>query len=155
MNHQHLFLFEKGIWLGQGTIKLSEIEEELQFHMKWKVEPQGSTGIVDCHQEIHIVGVADAVLNEFQIFDIEQGQFSLMLENYALGKIQGKGLIKEKILGWELKDLKVGFEGFEFYERKKDGTYFLHAEYMSGESQKTEIQGKIWLQENAKAKGKK
>ena len=68
------------------------------------------------------------------------------LENEALGKVQGKGLISEKVIAWEFRMQDIGFEGFEFYEKLDDKNYLMRAEYATADQFRTVINGKIWKQ---------
>jgi hypothetical protein len=68
------------------------------------------------------------------------------LENQALGKITGKGLINEKVIAWEFRVEDIGFEGFELYEKQDDLTYLMRAEYATSDQFRTLIQGRVWQQ---------
>ena len=70
--------------------------------------------------------------------------FSIDLENQALGKITGNGLINDKVIAWEFRVEDIGFDGFEFYEEQPDNSYLMHAEYATSDQFRTLIQGKVW-----------
>lgn len=142
--NQHAFLFNSGIWLGQGTIQLNMVTEELAFFTRWSVENKDNSKGIACEQEIQIKGFADMTRNKFIISNIEHGEFVIDLENQAVGKIQGKGLINDKIIAWEFRINDIGFEGFELYERQEDQSYLLRAEYATTDQFRTLIQGRIW-----------
>src|SRR5579871_4488656 len=125
---QHLFLLTPATWLGQGKIQLNMVAEELGFFTKWTIEPIDSEGRINCSQEIQVKGLSDVMHNEFTLSDVTGGEFSMQLENQALGKIVGKGLINDKLIAWEFRVADIGFEGFEFYEKQEDNTYLMRAE---------------------------
>ncbi len=141
---QHLFIFTPGIWLGEGKVKLSTIDESLSFYTKWKILSQDDMGYIECIQEIQISGLSDIMINQFIFYDILQKNFCIELENQTLGKVIGKGLINSKRLAWEFRLGHLGFEGFEFYEATEDGGYKMHAEYATMDDYRTELHGKIW-----------
>lgn len=143
---RHLFLFSPGKWLGEGKIHLNMVEEELLFFTRWKIEEKEEKGRIICTQEIQIKGLSDIMINQFSFFDITSSGFSLDMENYAVGKISGKGFIQEKRIGWEFRVQETGFEGFEFYDKQTDELYFMHGEFSTPDDLRTKIKGKIWRQ---------
>ncbi|GAB4187428.1 MAG: hypothetical protein Tsb0015_06140 [Simkaniaceae bacterium] len=145
---EHVFLFEPGTWLGEGKIKLTMSEEKLQFYTKWTIPKIDPSGCLECVQDIEISGLSDPMRNEFAITEIGEEGFVIELENQSLGKIFGKGMIKKNVISWEFRNAELGFEGFEFYEKQADGTYFMHAEYATTDDFRTVIQGKIWKQKD-------
>lgn len=142
--NQHAFLFNPGIWLGQGTIQLNMIAEEFAFFTRWNIENKDSSNKIACEQEIQVKGFAEMMRNQFRFSHIEHGEFIIDLENQAVGKIQGKGLINNKIIAWEFRINEIGFEGFEVYEKQEDQSYLLRAEYATADQFRTSIQGRIW-----------
>ena len=78
---------------------------------------------------------------QFTIYNL---QFSVQLQNQALGTIIGKGIINDKLIGWEFRMPEMGFEGFEFYEMQSEESYMMHAEYATSDEFRTTIRGKIW-----------
>jgi hypothetical protein len=118
----------------------------MKFYTKWTVPKIDPYGCLECQQEIEISGISDQMRNEFAITEIQDEGFIIELENQSLGKIFGKGIIKKNMIGWEFKHPEIGFEGFEFYEVKDDGSYFMHAEYATNDDFRTIIEGKIWKQ---------
>ncbi len=141
---QQLFLLQSGIWLGEGKICLTSSDEELKFYTRWTVPPIDSSGMLECVQDIEISGISDKMRNVFSLSEIGEKKFHIELENQTLGRIVGKGIIKENTIGWELRNLELGFEGFEFYNRESDDSYFMRAEYATSEDYRTIIQGRIW-----------
>ncbi len=48
-------------------------------------------GRIECLQEIQVKGLSDIMHNEFLIYNLNaSGEFSIDLENQALGRITGK-----------------------------------------------------------------
>ena len=84
--------------------------------------------------------------NEFFIYSLAGGEFAIDLENQALGKITGKGLINEKVIAWEFRIEDIGFEGFELYEKQDEKNYLMRAEYATNDQFRTLIQGRVWQQ---------
>ncbi len=141
---EHTFLFESKKWLGEGMIKLSMSDEELHFYTRWNLGKLDDSGKIPASQEVQIKGVEDPMHNQFIITDLTPTHFNIELENAALGKISGKGIIKENLIAWEFRNKEIGFEGFEFYEKQEDGTYFMRAEYATTDHFRTMIRAKIW-----------
>ncbi len=141
---QHPFLLTPSDWLGQGQIQLSMVAEELTFVTKWQIGAFDTEGKMDCQQEIQVKGLSDVMCNQFHIFDMNGGSFQIALENPALGKIMGKGIVNEKVIAWEFRIEEIGFEGFEMYEKQDEEHYIMRAEYATDEQFRTSIQGKVW-----------
>jgi len=143
---QHHFLTSPGTWLGEGKIQLNMVAEELAFFTRWNVENVDGDGRIECIQEIQVKGLSDIMHNQFMIYNMASGEFTIDLENQALGKITGKGLINEKVIAWEFRVEDIGFEGFELYEKQDDLTYLMRAEYATSDQFRTLIQGRVWQQ---------
>lgn len=143
----HAFLLNPSSWLGQGKIKLNMVAEELAFYTRWDVGLSDAKGRIECLQEIEVKGLSDIMHNQFALYNFNAGEFVIDLENQALGKIVGKGVVNEKIIAWEFRVDDLGFDGFEFYERIDDKNYLMRAEYATSDQFRTMIEGKIWLQE--------
>ncbi len=120
------------------------VEEELPFFTRWNISQKNNEGKIECVQEIEVKGLSEMMHNQFLFFDLHPGTFSLELDNPAVGKITGKGLITDKVIAWEFRATEIGFEGFELYEKQPDETYFMHAEYATTDQLRTVIKGKVW-----------
>lgn len=142
--NDHAFLFAAKNWLGEGTIKLSMVEEELNFHTRWNLGALDPHGQIAAIQEVQIKGMSDIMSNQFLITNMSKTEFDIELENAALGTIVGKGKIKDNLIAWEFRDTETGFEGFEFYEKQDDGSYLMRAEYATPDQYRTQIRGRIW-----------
>ncbi len=143
----HQFLLTSSSWLGQGKIQLNMVAEELAFFTRWNTENADGSGRIECLQEIQVKGLSDIMHNEFLIYNVTiGGEFSIDLENQALGKITGTGLINEKIIAWEFRVEEIGFEGFELYEKQDESNYLMRAEYATNDQFRTLIQGRLWKQ---------
>ena len=143
---KHSFIFSPGNWLGEGTIRLSMIEEDLVFFTRWKILEKDSSGCMECIQEIQVKGLSDIMINHFFLSEFSPLSFSILMENHAVGKVEGTGIINPAMVGWEFRAPEIGFEGFEFYERKTDELYHVHGEFSTNEDLRTTIHGKIWRQ---------
>jgi len=142
---KHSFIFLPGKWLGEGKIRLSLSEEELYFFMRWNIK-EAEEGVIVCTQEIQVKGLSEVMVNHLEIFDVVPSTFLLRMENHAVGKIEGKGVISDALVGWEFRMQEIGFEGFELYEKLPNGTYQVRGEFASGDLFRTQIDGKIWKQ---------
>ncbi len=138
----HEFIFLPGTWIGEGKITFSASPDEVKFYTRWKVSHPKDTGI-SCTQLVELHGVEDQVSNYFHIKDVSQKNFLVDLENELIGKAQGKGVIDENTIAWEVRG-PDNFEGYEVYERQPNGEYFMHAEYTSDDQFRTIIDGRIW-----------
>lgn len=144
-NHtHHPFILNPHDWLGEGKIQLNMVEEELSFFTKWNVAKKDDSGKIECLQEIQVKGLSDIMQNQFLFYDLTSGAFTIELENVALGKIIGSGIISDKVIAWEFRVSDIGFEGFEFYEKQLDNTYLMRAEYATADQFRTIITGKVW-----------
>ncbi|MBS0603467.1 MAG: hypothetical protein JSS60_00355 [Verrucomicrobia bacterium] len=143
---QHQFLLTPSSWLGQGKIQLNMVSEELAFFTRWSVENVDGDGRIECTQEIQVKGLSDIMHNEFLIYNLASGEFAIDLENQALGRITGKGLVNDKVIAWEFRVEEIGFEGFELYEKQDDKNYLMRAEYATSDQFRTLIQGRVWQQ---------
>jgi hypothetical protein len=146
---QHQFLLTPRTWLGQGQIQLNRVSEELTFFTRWNIGNVGQDGTIECFQEIQVKGLPDIMHNEFLIRNLSGGEFNIELENEALGKVSGKGLINDKVIAWEFRVEEIGFEGFELYELQDDKNYLMRAEYATDDQFRTLIQGRLWEQTSA------
>jgi hypothetical protein len=147
---KHDFIFAPSSWLGEGKIQLNMVDEELGFVTKWVVTDRDPTGKIECVQEIQVKGLSDVMHNQFTFFNLSNNNFTVELENPALGRVSGNGIINDKVIGWEFRIPDLGFEGFEFYEKQEDGSYLMRAEYATADQFRTLIRGKVWLQPSVK-----
>lgn len=143
---KHQFLMTPCTWLGQGKIQLNMVAEELGFMTRWHIKPIDGDGRIECTQEIQVKGLSEVMHNEFLIHNLIGGEFSIDLENQALGRVTGKGLINDKVIAWEFRVEAIGFEGFELYEKQDDKNYLMRAEYATDDQFRTLIQGRLWQQ---------
>lgn len=128
------------------------VEEELGFFTRWNAAHKDSSGRIECIQEIQVKGLSDIMLNQFSFYDVSPTTFAIELENQALGKVVGTGVISEKVIAWEFRVLELGFEGFEMYEKQTNDLYLMRAEYSTADQFRTVIQGKIWRPEAGRPK---
>lgn len=145
-HQEHPFLLYPNRWLGEGKIQLNLFEDELAFVTKWESSFKTPQGNIECVQEIQIKGLSDVMHNQFSLFNMNPNGFQIELENLALGKVVGKGILTDKLIAWEFRVPDLSFEGFEFYEKQKDGSYLMRAEYSTSDQYRTLIVGKIWQQ---------
>jgi hypothetical protein len=147
MSIQHPFILKPSSWLGEGKIQLNMVEEELSFYTRWKISQRDEGGKIECLQEIQVKGLSDIMHNQFLFYDLTPGTFIIDLENPALGKVTGTGLITDKVIAWEFRASAIEFEGFEFYEKQEDNSYLMRAEYATSDQFRTLIKGKVWEQQ--------
>lgn len=143
---QHAFIFAPASWIGEGKIQLNMVEEELGFVTRWTVSDKDPAGKIECVQEIQVKGLSDVMHNQFFLSNLTGNSFTIDMENPALGRVSGTGVINEKVIGWEFRVPDLGFEGFEFYEKQEDGSYLMRAEYATADQFRTIIRGKVWPQ---------
>lgn len=140
---KHAFIFEPGIWIGEGRVTFSASPEYVRFFTKWVVEKFDEEKGIVCHHYVEIQGINENMLNSISFFNITPKTFSVMLENNLIGKVPGTGIIDPKKIAWEYRG-HPEIEGFELYELLEDGDYMLHAEYASTDQYRTIIDGRIW-----------
>lgn len=139
----HEFLFNPGIWVGEGKITLNTSPEHLRFYTKWNIEKPDKKQKILCSQEVEMQGSEESVVNQLTVFDVTPTKFEIILENTLIGQIFGKGIVDLKTIAWEFRG-DTELEGFEVYELQDNGDYMLHAEYASPDSYRTTIDGRIW-----------
>lgn len=144
MNQFHKFIITPGRWAGEGKISLNMVAEELPFTMSWVISEKDASGKIHCVQEVQIQGLSEGMRNELIFSDFSLKEFSVEMENSNVGKVLGTGLVNDKIIAWEFRENDLNFEGFETYKFEKDGSYFIHGEYITTDQLRTQIEGKIW-----------
>jgi hypothetical protein len=144
----HNFILMPNAWMGEGTIVLNMVEEELNFFTKWHVQDKDSAGRISSMQEIQIAGISEVMRNELTFFEFTPKGFSVEMENANIGKVVGIGVYDEKLIAWEFRQNDLNFEGFETYHLLKDGSYKVHAEYVTSDQFRTQIDGRIWVPPN-------
>jgi hypothetical protein len=145
-DQHHPFILTPSSWLGEGKIQLNMVDEELAFFTRWKVAQKDDSGKIECVQEIQVKGLSDIMQNQFLFYDLAPGTFVIELENVALGRVVGNGVISDKVIAWEFRAPDLGFEGFELYEKQEDMSYLMRAEYATADQFRTVIKGKVWQQ---------
>jgi len=155
LKFKHFFILEPKPWIGEGVITLNMVEEKLNFFTKWNVTETDFAGKIQSVQELQISGISENMRNELIFFDFTENKFLVEMENLNIGKVVGKGVFDDKMLAWEFRENDLNFEGYETYHLQKDGTYLVHAEYVTSDQFRTQIDGKIWqpLAKDEKQKG--
>ncbi len=82
--------------------------------------------------------------NELTFFDFTDNKFSVEMENLNIGRVVGCGVYDEKVIAWEFRDNDLNFEGFETYHFQSDGSYSMHAEYVTADQFRTQIEGTLY-----------
>ncbi|NGX63002.1 MAG: hypothetical protein KR126chlam6_00406 [Candidatus Anoxychlamydiales bacterium] len=144
MKFKHYFIFEPKAWIGEGVITLNMVEERLNFFTKWAVTEQDFAGKIQSVQELQISGISENMRNELTFFDFSENKFSVEMENLNIGRVVGVGVFDEKMIAWEFRENDLNFEGYETYHLQKDGCYLMHAEYVTSDQFRTQIDGKLW-----------
>lgn len=139
----HIFLFQEGLWIGEGRITFSVSPEHIHFYTRWTSHPENETVAYRWTQEVEMQGTNERVDNHFLITPLSDTAFTISLENDIVGKALGKGVIDPKKMAWEIKSPDA-FHGFEIYELQENGDYMLHAEYVAQDNFRTLIDGRIW-----------
>jgi hypothetical protein len=143
---KHAFIFQPGLWIGEGKITFSSSPEHLHFYTKWMIAPLAGKSI-HCQQKVETRGVQDVVINDFKFLKLEESKFEVELKNELVGKVTGSGVIDTKTIAWEFRGNNQ-IEGFEVYEIQDNGDYLVHGEYSSTEQFRTIIDGRIWQKAN-------
>lgn len=151
MQEQHRFILTPTSWMGEGKIQLNMMEEELSYATRWNVSEKDENSKITCVQEIQVNGISDIMHNQFLVFDLNQGQFSIELDNPDTGKITGKGIVTDQLIAWEFRLSSKEFDGFEMYEKQADESYLMYGEYATADQFRTIVRGKIWLEASTKA----
>jgi len=144
LNSKHFFIFKSEPWLGEGIITLNMVEERLNFLTKWSVTDPDFAGKIQSVQELQISGISENMRNELTFFDFTDNNFSVEMENLNIGRVVGTGVFDDNMIAWEFRDNDLSFEGFETYHLQKDGSYIMHAEYVTSDQFRTQIDGKLW-----------
>ncbi len=145
MKFNHTFIFSPKPWMGEGVITLNMVEEELGFFTKWNIQDKDFAGKIQSTQEIQISGIAENMKNELIFYDFSENKFSVEMENMNVGRVVGTGVYDDKLIAWEFRENDLNFEGYETYHLQPDGSYMIHAEYVTSDQFRTQIDGRIWL----------
>ena len=132
-------------WIGEGSIFLNMMEENLNIHTHWKIVDKDNIGKIKAIQEIQISGISENMKNELTFYDFTSKGFSVEMENLNIGRVVGDGIYDDKLIAWEFRDNDLNFEGFETYYLQEDGSYLTHSEYVTSDQFRTQIEGRIWL----------
>lgn len=143
MKKKQHFIFNPGVWIGEGKITFSTSPENIHFYTKWIIEDFDKKIGYVCQQQVEMQGVNESVFNNLVFSDVTADAFIVTLENELMGTIFGKGIIDATTIAWEYRQGN-DFEGFEVYELQDNGDYMLHAEYSSPDQYRTIIDGRIW-----------
>lgn len=135
------FLFQPGVWIGEGKISFSGTSDIVRFFTRWILTPSQES--INAMQEVELHNLQQTTRNRFTFFDFSEEHFKVEMENADMGIVTGKGNFTQTTLAWELRSFP-GSEGFEVYERQENGEYFFHADYVSCENFRTHIEGKLW-----------
>jgi len=141
----HLFILKPHSWLGEGNIILNMVEEDLNFYTKWIIQENDVAGKIQATQEIQVDGISENMKNILNFYDFGSKNFSVEMENLSIGRVVGNGIYDDKLIAWEFKDNDLNFEGFETYYLQEDGSYLMHAEYVTSDQFRTQIEGRIWV----------
>lgn len=155
---KHQFIFNPGIWLGEGTITLSVSPEKLRFYARWVIA-KSALGVIHCQQRVEMVGREEDMFNQFEfsgfhfpenaihkLHDISDDStlwFSVKMTNELIGPIEGKGVVSTKKIAWEFRN-SLECEGFEWYELQDNGEYKTRSEFISPDRDRTIVEGRIW-----------
>ncbi len=140
----HAFILSPGNWTGEGKILLNMVEEELIFNTNWSVQMRDFSEKVECMQEIIVQGLSENMRNQLSFYDFQANSFTVDMENQNVGRIVGKGVYDDKLIGWEFRNNGMNFEGFETYHLQPDGSYLMHGEYVTSDQFRTQIEARIW-----------
>ena len=142
---KHQFIFTPCSWIGEGTITLNMVEEDLNFFTKWNILDKDFSERIQSVQEIQIAGISENMHNELIFFDFTRNGFSVEMDNINIGRVVGEGIFDENIIAWEFRNNELNFEGFEtYYKEKEEDSYKVHAEYVTSDQFRTQIDGRIW-----------
>lgn len=139
---KHLFIFEEGLWIGEGDIGFSTSPEQLHFYTRWQISKEDNSEI-KCKQVVEMQGSDEHVENQFVLSKITKDSFVITLENDMIGLITGTGVISDKAIAWEFRK-ESGLEGFETFTLQEGGDYLVHSEYASQDQFRSIIDGKVW-----------
>lgn len=143
--YKNHFLLQPATWIGEGKIVFAGAKDPTKFFTRWFLI-SSSPGEMRWQQEVELHGLHQTNRNEFTIYDIQETHFKMILENESMGRVNGKGIMDEKTVAWELRDVP-GYEGYEVYELQKNGEYAFRAEYISIDQLRSQIDGRICKKE--------
>jgi hypothetical protein len=138
---KHAFIFSEGTWLGEGKIRFSNSPTEISYRTSWS-QLSFEPALIALQHKVELSGLPETVTNNFEIIGADSSSFLIKLSNELMEDAVGKGVIEEKKIAWEFR--LPHFEGFEVYNLMEDGSYRVHAEYLSSDQFGTIINGKIW-----------
>jgi hypothetical protein len=113
----------------------------MPFKTSWQIDKKDDETI-ECEQKVDMEGVEEQVQNRYVFNKTGADSFQLELESEALGKVQGKCIVDENSISWEILG-DIGSQGFETYRLQDNGEYTFHAEYASPDQFRTIIDGTL------------
>lgn len=148
---QPCFLFVPSqVWIGEGKLQLSHAKEAVVFFMRWRpFHVKGDDRVWEWVQEIQIAGHPSRIVNRYRLYETSLGHFDIQLYHEEWGQLCGKGIMGEKMVGWEFDGKASHFHGYEYYLLEEGGNYLLHGEFLADGKVSTQIDGKLWLKESA------
>jgi hypothetical protein len=147
------FIFNPGIWYGEGIVKVVSNDSELKYYAKWRIQEKKEGKIVAI-QEVELEKTKEKTTNTFIFSQITQDSFLVALQNDLFGQVFGKGIISDIAIAWEFHGQDLAFEGFEIYQHLIADEYATRAEYVSSGEPHTVISGKLWRKSDEEVKVK-
>lgn len=147
----HSFIFEPGIWLGQGKVRIQQSSDFVNVYMKWDFSPADEKGGIACKQYVEREGVKDILCNALYFLPMTPVIFSVELTQDGAEKSSGFGFINAERIAWEYlkkaeetKEIETFLEGHESYILQQNGEYLCQAEFSSGKEYTTHLEGVLW-----------
>lgn len=139
----HRFIFEKGIWLGEGVISINVTSEQVKYFTRWEFSAE-ENGVIEVIHQVEMQGVAEPTINRYKIEKEEKGKFLIEGENQNFGVAKGKGVFNEEHIAWEFVGNNLPFEGLEIFFKENEENYKTRAEFFTKDNLRTIIAGRVW-----------
>jgi hypothetical protein len=141
MNHN--FLFQSGVWLGEGEISFSASSDIINFFTRWKIF-HSSENEVRAVQHVERRGIKEPVINYIDITEIHPESFKIRVSNDLMDPQEAQGVLSLDKISWAFYG-NGELRGFEEYQLQPNGEYFFHAEYPVDKLNTTFVNGRLWL----------
>lgn len=138
----HLFIFQAGIWLGEGEISFASSKETIHFYTRWQFIDKNQESYLWV-QEVELHPLNEVNRNFYTFTPTSEKAFTIQLANESMGHVEGKGIISQDLIAWELRSQPES-EGYDVYERQENGEYIFRSEYNSLDPYRTIIKGTLW-----------
>lgn len=137
--HSHLFLFQPGMWEGQGIIQVTGVSDALKFYTWWTIDVEADGQSICATQKVEIKASNHMLTNFFKVSLISANAFKMLLHNAYLQESEGIGHVDASAVMWKFDRPEQQIQGFEICHLQPDGSYQCQAEFTTDATSCTKV----------------